>query len=257
MATPLRPSKSLHDPIPKLKERKRYTHRKDTTETPEPSHISGDLSDEQDGIEGSENESITGRHDGNVKTVRQRHRTSETKIPDQADAEDNHPMSGKRAFWQTQEGPFLSVIVNDGWILIKTALRLPMLLYPFWKWLLLTYVVWMAIMYLVTLVGCSATAALAPMCSTWFIGPKIPFCSVSSEPKDRPINVLKVATSQDVLTVVMDRVGQNFDLARDMVGHEFAVRDLRIRVAASNLSCKKELTRELESLIRYTKHMAK
>lgn len=51
------------------------------------------------------------------------------------------------------------------------------------------------------------------------------------------------------LTIVIDRVRQNFDLVRNMLGHEFAVRDLRIRIVASNLSRKEELTRELESLI--------
>lgn len=80
---------------------------------------------------------------------------------------------------------------------------------------------------------------------------------MSVEPNGRPINASKVATCQEELIVVMDRVGHNFDLARDMVGHEFAVRDLRIRVAASNLSRRQELTRELESLIRYTKQTAK
>jgi hypothetical protein len=46
-------------------------------------------------------------------------------------------------------------------------------------------------------------------------------------------------------------------MARDMVGHEFSLRDLKIRVASSNLSRKDELSRELESLIRQTKKTAK
>ena len=60
-----------------------------------------------------------------------------------------------------------------------------------------------------------------------------------------------------MLTVVLDRVGQSYDLARDMIGHEYAVRGLRIRVASSNLERKQELTQELESLIGYTKRTAK
>ena len=166
-------------------------------------------------------------------------------------------MSGEIAVAQAHAGSFPSFIANDGWTLIKTVQRLLMILYPFCKWVLLGYAVWMAITYLVTSMYRSRTAALAPMCSIPVVGPQMPFCTVSFESKNRFVNVSKVATSQDTLAVVMDRVGQNFDLARDMVGHEFAVRDLKIRVAASDLSRKKELTQELESLIRYTKRTAK
>lgn len=37
-----------------------------------------------------------------------------------------------------------------------------------------------------------------------------------------------------------------------MVGDETAAQNLRVRVAGSNLSRKKKLTKELESLIQYT-----
>ena len=102
-----------------------------------------------------------------------------------------------------------------------------------------------------------AMAKWAPMCTIPISGPHLPFCSMSFDPVDQTVDGSKVATAREELTIFMDRVGQNFDLARDMVGHEFTVRDLRIRVAVSNLSRKQELTRELESLIRHTKQTAK
>jgi hypothetical protein len=76
-------------------------------------------------------------------------------------------------------------------------------------------------------------------------------------PPLKTINVTKIATSQQELDLVMNSVGKNFDLARDMVGHEFAVRDLRIRVAAGDLYRRREIANELDSLIRETKKTAK
>jgi hypothetical protein len=239
------------------KRRMKHKISKGITEDSEPNDSSGDPFVDQDGIKDPKNESKIRRHDGSVTTIRQRYRTSNIRNSDQIAAEDNPSVSNERASRRPQEGSLLSDLAKDGYRLTKTALRLPKVLYPIWKWFLLGYIIWLAITYLVISIYRFATTALAPMCSIPIIGPQIPFCIVPSDPKDRPINASKVATSQEVLAVVMDRVGQNFDLARDMIGHEFAVRDLRIRVAASNLSRKQELTRELESLIRYTKQTAK
>ena len=209
-------------------------------------YVSGDWSDSEDG-------SISRRHDGPVAAVRQRHRTTKTRVLDQAAAQDNYSRASGIPALQNQEASIVSLLVNDGSRLAWAILRLPRTLYPFWKWLLLIYIGWMAFTYLLAYAYRSAAAAIAPMCTIPIVGSQLPFCTVHPD----PIKASKVATSQEGFTVVMDRVGQNFDLARDMVGHEFAVRDLRIRVAASNLLRKKELTRELESLIRYTKQTAK
>lgn len=61
---------------------------------------------------------------------------------------------------------------------------------------------------------------------------------VITEPTTRSVppnyDIVTDSTSQEVLTVVIDRDKQNFDPARDMTDHEYAVRDLRLRVAASN-----------------------
>ena len=211
-------------------------------------YVSGTWSESEDG-------SISGPHDGPVAAVRQRHRTSQTRVPEQAAAHDNFSRSSKVAASQNQEASFFSLLANDGWSLAWAALKFPRISYPVWKWLLLIYIGWLAFTYLLAYAYRSATAAIAPLCTIPIVGSQLPFCTV--HPGDNPLDASKVATSQEGFTVVMDRVGQNFDLARDMVGHEFAVRDLRIRVTASNLSRKQELTRELESLIRYTKQTSK
>ena len=114
---------------------------------------------------------------------------------------------------------------------------------------------WLIVSYLVVFLYNLAISSLSTtLCPIPIIGPAIPLCAPAA---NHTIDVFKVATSQEDLSLVMDRVGRGFDLARDMVGNEFAVRDLKIRVAASNLPRKLELVRELESLIRHTKQAAK
>ena len=256
--TPLHLNESLKGSSATSRERtKEIADKRKNAKKFEPSQASGNVSEERDTVEDSEGSNTLGRHDNDVAIIHRRQRTSNRKIADRISAHGNDSRISERSNRQEQEATLPSQIVNDGWRLAKTAVRLPMLLYPIWKWFFLGYLVWLAITYLMAFLYRSATAALAPVCSWPIIGPQIPFCTMSFEPRDRPIDVSKVATSQDVLTVVMDRVGQNFDIAKDMVGHEFAVRDLRIRVAASNLSRKRELTRELETLVRHTKQTAK
>lgn len=250
-ASPENAALALHGPTPTPKQRKEKKNRKEVAEVVEPSHASGDRSEDQDGIEDPGNESSIPRHDDGATTVRRRRPISNNMVSDMAAAQDNHSISGERALRQLQQRSFLSDVAKG------VRLELPRALYPIWKWFVVVYIVWLAISYLAVSIYRFATMALAPICSIPVIGPQIPLYTVSVEPNSRPINASKVATCQEELIVVMDRVGRNFDLARDMVGHEFAVRDLRIRVAASNLLGKQELIRELESLIRYTKQTAK
>ena len=94
------------------------------------------------------------------------------------------------------------------------------------------------------------------MCSIPVVGSHLPFYPARFAANNRPVNV-QVAASHDALAVVVDRVGQNYDLAREMRTNEYTVRDLKTRVSASSLSRKRELTKELESLIKYTKKTAK
>jgi hypothetical protein len=256
-ASPENAAPASHGPTPTPKQREEKKNRKEVAKVVEPSHASGDPSEDQDGIEDLGNESTIPRHDGGATTVRKRRPISNNMVSDMAVAQDNHSISGERALRQLQQRSLLSDIAKDVRRLTETALELPRALYPIWKRFVVVYVVWLAISYLAVSIYRFATTALAPICSIPVIGPQIPLYTVSVEPNSRPINASKVATCQEELIVVMDRVGHNFDLARDMVGHEFAVRDLRIRVAASNLLGKQELIRELESLIRYTKQTTK
>ena len=88
----------------------------------------------------------------------------------------------------------------------------------------------------------------------------MPFCHLDSIAQNVPTKTLdlsKVATSQEELTVAMERVGENFDLARLMTANEFTLRDLRIRVAASKLSRAGELAQELDKLSKLTRKTAK
>ena len=195
--------------------------------------------------------------DDKTTTGRQRFPSSDSKVLYRAAAQGPHPVSDDRATELTQEESLPSRAAGDVWKLIKTVLKWPVILYPVWKWILLIYIGWVIMTHLVAYMYRSVIVTLAPICSIPILGSRIQFCAVISDIDNRALDVSTVATTQDGLTVVLDRVGQNFDLARDMVDHEFAVRDLRIRVAASELSRRKELTQELDSLIRYTKQTAK
>ncbi|KAI9671113.1 MAG: hypothetical protein M1831_005199 [Alyxoria varia] len=203
--------------------------------------VSGDLSVNRSGA-GIPEQTTSSRHSADSTLARRRYRPPREKTPHEVPA---------------YEGSLVSDILNDIWTLIKSFAYLPRKLYPIAKWILLAYLMWLAISYPTVIIYRSIKTTIAPLCDIPIIGPRIPLCSLPFELQDRPVDGSKMAKSQDELVVVGDQAGQNFDLARDMVGSEFAVRDLHIRVMASNLSRKKELARELESLIRYTKQTAK
>lgn len=194
--------------------------------------------------------------DDETTAVRQRPRPSGSKILYRAGAQGRHSVSGRKTVRQAQENPLLSRAAGDIWKLIQTVLTLPAHLYLVLKWTLLIYIAWMIITHLMAFIH-SATETLAPICSIQIVRSHLPFCTGFYNTDNRVIDVSRVATTQEQLIVVVDRVGVNFDLARDMVDHEFAVRDLRIRVAASGLARRKELTHELDSLSRYTEQTAK
>lgn len=211
--------------------------------------------------EHSDKKRVTRRCVGGVSNVHRRLR-----IPRQAavltpmSAQDEG-FSSDKGLGRSQEeskdpgGLLHSDIAKDGWKLTKGALWLLRALYPIWRWLLLGYIVWLIISYLVVFLYNLAISSLSTtLCPIPIIGPAIPLCA---PPINHTIDASKVLTSQEDLSLVMDQVGRGFDLARDMVGNEFAVRDLKIRVATSNLPRKLELVRELESLIRDTKLAAK
>ncbi|KAK4169661.1 hypothetical protein QBC43DRAFT_306494 [Cladorrhinum sp. PSN259] len=152
---------------------------------------------------------------------------------------------------------FLTEVTKDSSKLIKAGMYLLAGLYPIWKWLLIGYILWLSFSSLAVRVTTAVTKSISQtICPIPFLGPAIPLCAATLK-ATRPIDASKVLTSQEELSRVMDTVGRNFDLARDMVGHEFAVRDLRIRVAASTLPRRDELSRELASLVRQTKEAAR
>lgn len=163
---------------------------------------------------------------------------------------------GNKIVQEAKAGLFAN-IASDAWNSFKMMLRLISITYPIWKWLVLLYLIWLAISYLVIAFHGYVAARLQPICSIPYIGPRIPLCLLINEFSDRPINVSKVSDSQEGLNVVRSQVGESYELATGMAYNEFAVRDLKIRVRASNLSHKWELVKELEALSRYTKETAK
>lgn len=222
-----------------------------------PNEGSGSSYPEKDVSEDSGEETEM-RHQGSdgIASIRQRHRVSNVETLGRVSDRKKTSGSSQRATART-EGSLILEIANDIWRWLKGSFRILRACYPIWKWLVVGYLVWIGLSYLLASMYRSVASKLSPVCSTWIIGSTLPFCNWFSDAEARAIDVSKVATSQEGLTVVMDRVGENYDLARDMTGHEFAIRDLRIRVAASNLSRRQELARELDSLSRYTKKTAK
>ena len=195
--------------------------------------------------------------DNTTSVLRQRHfapktgshkRSVNLKKPSKRSQSKNSP---------SKEGFLIVEFVSDMWTWLKGCIRFSRVSYPLWKWIVLIYLTVLVLSYLFAYAYHLMASALSPICSIWIIGSQLPICSWDSRATMEPLNVSKVATSQEGLTVVMDRVGENFDLARDMTGHEFAIRDLRIRVAASRLPHGRELAQELDSLIRHTKKTAK
>ena len=242
-------------PRPKKRGGKK-TSRQTPSRHPEPSQASDVSADNRDETESSENESTVSHGDSLVRKSRRKARASDTRTS-QAAGRDDDSKSGRKPMTQPQEVSWLSQIAADGYGLIRLALTLPKATYPIWKWGLFAYLVCLGISYLLAYLYHFAADTLSPVCAIPVIGSQIPFCTGPLEFKDGSVDASKVATSQEELTVVMDRVGQNFDLARDIVAHEFTLRDLRIRVVASNLARKHEIAQELDSLIRLTKRTAK
>lgn len=91
------------------------------------------------------------------------------------------------------------------------------------------------------------------VCPVPFLGPGLALCEAPSSPSSSQLfNMSKVASSREELAVVVDGVGEHQGLTADLVKHQFVVRDLRIRAAASKLPRKQDLVDYLEELIRST-----
>ncbi|KAK4457228.1 hypothetical protein QBC42DRAFT_319530 [Cladorrhinum samala] len=156
----------------------------------------------------------------------------------------------------------LTEVAKDSWSLTRGTVWLITGSYWFWKWFVLFYVIWLLLTnMLVRHTEALSNRITSTLCPIPFVGSSIPLCrtatAASSKSGPRAMDASKVVSSQEELSKVMDTVGRGFDLARDMVGHEFAVRDLRIRVAASTLPRRDELAYELQTLVRQTKEAAR
>ena len=126
--------------------------------------------------------------------------------------------------------------------------------YRVWKWLLLGLATVLIAPYLgQPFYLDTIMLATAVPCSIPIIGGSMPFCK---EPVSNPINASKVVRSQEELVIVMGQVGNGYKLARSMVGNEYCLRDLKIRVAVSSLPRKDEIAGILESLIHLTGKVA-
>ncbi|KAK4225380.1 hypothetical protein QBC38DRAFT_483122 [Podospora fimiseda] len=155
------------------------------------------------------------------------------------------------------EPTLLSEIASDGWTLTKITIKMLRGSYSWWRYLVLFYIAWLLLTNLVAQLTTAISKTITnTLCPIPFVGSRIPLC-ISTPKVTRIINPSKVIKPQEELSKVMDTVGRGFDLARDMVHHEYAVRDLRIRVSASTLPRKEELSKELQTLVRQTKEAAR
>ena len=150
-------------------------------------------------------------------------------------------------------GSLFRDIYNDLW-------KLPRWLYWILKWPLSLYLLWLITSYSAVYCYNKVLSTFEPICAVPLLGEAlrampIPICDFSSP--TRTINITRAPALQESFDGVMLPAGRNYDLAKSMVGHQHAVRDLRIRVKASELHRKKELEAALESLIRLTKDTAK
>ena len=122
------------------------------------------------------------------------------------------------------------------------------------KWPIFFYILWLIASH--ALVACKTliSQSVEPYCGTPIIGNMIPFCpGAGGTLSGTAANfTAKALSTQEELGGVMESVGQNHEQARDMTKHEWVLRDLRIRVAASKLSRKAELEGELNTLIKLT-----
>ena len=167
----------------------------------------------------------------------------------------DHPNTSQK------DGSLLRDVYNDlqkipGYIY---TLRRPS--YFFGKWPVLIYVSWVVVSHSIMACRDRIRESMESYCANRYYGNWIPlFCPVDTgdKPDDIAFNATgKLTSSQDEIGVVLNSVGQNHQLARDMVSNEFALRDLRIRVAASKLQKKEEMTEDLNDLIKYTDEAAK
>lgn len=133
---------------------------------------------------------------------------------------------------------------------------------PVWKWFVVGYAAWIGLSYTFSYTYHRGWAALsATVCPIPILGHRLAFChastpSSSSTPPESDILIKLISAQEDIATVA-GRVGRDRNLSRQIIHHQFAVRDLRVRVGGSSLPRKQELVRHLQSLFDHTKQVAR
>jgi hypothetical protein len=142
--------------------------------------------------------------------------------------------------------------------LFMLLLRLPVLLYPVWKRLLVGYVAWISLTYTVSYAYYRGRGALsAAVCPIPIVGDSLAFCQALPPPSTPTSNILtRLIAPQDEIAKVMSRVGRDHNLSDQLEVHRFAVRELGVRVGGSKLSSKKNIKAKLEALHDHTKDTA-
>ena len=245
---------ATHDAVPTSEKRgKKNESRKKIDKNDDSKRASKKSSKHQDDIEDIEHKNAIRRHDDIVTTAHWRRSTSNIKISDRSTIHKNFialEQSQKRSLLFNLSNYFMRLIK----IVIKTTSKLLRLFYLACKWILVNYIIWLVITHLLISIHRLVTTKMTSIYSIKWIGSNV-FCESFDLINliDRSINVLKVATFQEVLAFVTDRARQNFDLARDMIDHKSAVRELEIRVVKNKLVHKWEIYEEFESLFMTTK----
>ena len=130
--------------------------------------------------------------------------------------------------------------------------------YRILKWPILFYLLWIMVTHSLVALRAQVSYAVEPYCEMPVIGNLVPFCPRAGGQSSTSATsfMSKVISSQEEFTGVSESVGQDHEQARSMTKHEWVLRDLKIRVATSKLSRKKELENELATLIQLTEEAA-
>lgn len=132
---------------------------------------------------------------------------------------------------------------------------LPAATYPYWKRPFALYIFWLLLSHLMAAVYVSIIEKLEklePICSIPIIGPILPLCHHEDRESTKTVNLTKISSSQQQLESVVESAGMGLGLAMNMLGNEYAIRDLTIRVKHSDLRRKDDLGKELDTLISLT-----
>lgn len=147
---------------------------------------------------------------------------------------------------------------------------------PYLKWFLVVWVLWLFATHLVAtahhryveaacrgklaswIPGCQSSSqgsqsAVPLYCNIPWSNSFLSSCaSARGASVDAKTAIDSASSAQAGLNDVIVSVGQNYELSRELVLHESALRDLAIRVRASDLDRKEDLDRELKSLVKLT-----